>query len=103
MGVAGLIAHKTGAATVVMTDGDSSVIKYLRENITTNVGIAGEGKEDEAKTEYREGGEHRPAHARLLRWGDVSEVGELMEVLETGHFDIVMGADLIYPEKVQRS
>lgn len=31
LGVAGLIAHKTGAATVVMTDGDSSVIKYLKE------------------------------------------------------------------------
>lgn len=31
MGVAGLIAHKTGAAAVVMTDGDSSVIKHLNE------------------------------------------------------------------------
>lgn len=31
MGVAGLIAHKTGAAAVVMTDGDSSVIKHLSE------------------------------------------------------------------------
>ncbi|CAM9787703.1 unnamed protein product [Scytosiphon promiscuus] len=103
MGVAGLIAHKTGAAVVVMTDGDDSVIKYLRENITTNVGGAGEGKEDEAKTEYKEGEQHRPAHARVLRWGDVSEVGELMEVLETGHFDMVMGADLIYPEKVKKA
>lgn len=31
MGVCGLIAHKTGAAAVVMTDGDSSAMKYLRE------------------------------------------------------------------------
>lgn len=31
MGVAGLIAHKTGASAVVMTDGDSSVMKYLNE------------------------------------------------------------------------
>lgn len=31
MGVAGLMAHKTGASVVVMTDGDSSVMKYLNE------------------------------------------------------------------------
>lgn len=29
VGVAGLIAHKTGAAVVVMTDGDSSVLEHL--------------------------------------------------------------------------
>ncbi|CAN0497880.1 unnamed protein product [Laminaria digitata] len=31
MGVCGLIAHKTGAASVVLTDGDSSALKYLNE------------------------------------------------------------------------
>lgn len=67
----------------------------------TNVGSAGEGKEDEAKAEFKEGDEDRPAHAKLLRWGDAAEVRELMEVLETGHFDMVIGADLIYPEKVR--
>lgn len=71
------------------------------QNITTNVGSAGEGKEDEAKTEFREGDEDRPAHAKVLRWGNAAEVQDLMEVLETGHFDVVMGADLIYPEKVR--
>eukprot|EP00903_Cladosiphon_okamuranus_P020583 g18894.t1 len=103
MGVAGLIAHKTGAAAVVMTDGDSSVIKYLNENITTNVGSAGEGKEDEAKTEFKEGDEDRPAKARVLRWGDAGEVREMMELMETGHFDMVIGADLIYPEKTKKA
>lgn len=38
---------------------------------------------------------------RALRWGDVGEVQELMEVLETGHFDMVIGADLIYQEEVR--
>lgn len=31
MGVCGLIAHKTGAAAVVLTDGDSDAMKYLNE------------------------------------------------------------------------
>ncbi|CAM9445538.1 unnamed protein product [Ectocarpus fasciculatus] len=103
MGVAGLIAHKTGAAAVVMTDGDSTVIKYLRENISTNISSAGEGKEDEAKMEFKECDEGRPAHARELRWGNAEEVQDLMEVLEMGHFDMVMGSDLIYPEKPKKS
>ncbi|CAM9804838.1 unnamed protein product [Pylaiella littoralis] len=103
MGVAGLIAHKTGAAVVVMTDGDDSVLKYLNQNISTNVSSAGEGKQDEAKMEAVEGDGDRPAHARVLRWGDVGEVSKLMEELETGHFDLVIGADLVYPEEVKKS
>lgn len=100
MGVCGLIAHKTGAAAVVLTDGDASALKYLNENIMANVGSAGESKMDESKTEMVEG-DSRPAHARVLRWGDTDAVKELMEVLETGHFDLVLGSDLIYPEQVK--
>ena len=64
-----------------------------------NVGGAGEGKMDESKTEMVEG-DSRPVHARVLRWGDTQAVKDLMEVLETGHFDLVLGSDLIYPEQV---
>lgn len=66
----------------------------------TNVGSVGEGKEDEAKAEFKEGDEDRPAKSRVLRWGNAAEVRKMMEVMETGHFDMVIGADLIYPEKV---
>ena len=31
MGVCGLIANKTGASAVVLTDGDSSAVKYLND------------------------------------------------------------------------
>lgn len=31
MGICGLIAHKTGAASVVITDGDATTMKYLSE------------------------------------------------------------------------
>lgn len=69
------------------------------QNIVTNIGSTGECKMDEAKIEAEEGDE-RPAHARILRWGDVEGVKDMMEVLETGHFDLVIGSDLIYPESV---
>lgn len=55
---------------------------------------------DESKTEMEEG-DNRPVHAQVLRWGDTGAVKELMEVLETGHFDLVLGSDLIYPEAVR--
>eukprot|EP00904_Undaria_pinnatifida_P005607 jgi/Undpi1/2176/HiC_scaffold_12.g05562.m1 len=102
MGVCGLIANKTGASAVVLTDGDSSAVKYLNDNIRANVGSAGESKMDESKTEMEEG-DNRPVHAQVLRWGDTGAVKELMEVLETGHFDLVLGSDLIYPEAVKTS
>ena len=57
---------------------------------------------DESKTEMAEG-DSRPAHARVLRWGNTEAVKELMEVLETGHFDLVLGSDLVYPEQVQNT
>lgn len=69
------------------------------QNIVRNVGSAGEEKMNEAKTESAEG-EARPAYARTLRWGNVREVRDLMQDLEIGYFDIVLGADLIYPEGV---
>lgn len=56
---------------------------------------------DEAKTEVAQG-DVRPAHARRLRWGDAARVRELMDELETGRFDLVIGADLVYPEHVRR-
>ena len=49
--------------------------------------------------EQREG-EFRPVHARALIWGDKAEVRQLMEVLEMGQFDLVIGSDVIYPESV---
>lgn len=65
-----------------------------------NSSNAGEGKFGESKAETEEG-DDRSVYARVLRWGDIEEVRTLMEVLETGHFDIVLGADVIYPEDVR--
>ena len=31
MGVCGLIAHKTGASSVVLTDGDITTLRYIRQ------------------------------------------------------------------------
>lgn len=61
--------------------------------------MSGEEKLDEAKMESAEG-DSRPAHTRLLRWGNSEDVRELMQDLETGYFDLVLGSDLIYPETV---
>lgn len=62
--------------------------------------MSGEEKVEKAKTESAEGNA-RPAHARYLRWGNTEDVREIMQDLETGHFDIVLGSDLIYPEDVR--
>lgn len=75
------------------------VCRVVRQNILVNVGMSGEEKVDEAKVEMEEG-EVRPAHARHLRWGNAEEVRELMQDLETGYFDVVLGSDLIYPQDV---
>lgn len=68
-----------------------------------NAPMAGEGKKAESKIEKEEGEEIRPVHARVLPWGDEADVRELMEVLETGQFDMVIGSDLVYHESVSVS
>ncbi|CAN0298846.1 unnamed protein product, partial [Ascophyllum nodosum] len=105
MGVCGLIAHKTGASSVVLTDGDITTLRYIRQNIEANAPVAGEGKTSESKVEADEQreGEFRPVHARALIWGDKAEVRQLMEVLEMGQFDLVIGSDVIYPESLKKA
>ena len=76
-GVGGLSAAAAGATTVVLTDGESSMIPLLEANIAAN-GF------------HRRGG----VTSAKLRWGDDDDIEAVSE--RYGPFDLIVGSDLLY-------
>ena len=80
LGLCGIAAHYLGAASVVMTDGDTQTSEKLRENVRENC------SDDDAEAK-------NAIDCRQLIWGSPH-----MERFanDEGQYDLVLGADVVY-------
>lgn len=83
LGLCGIVAHKLGAAQVVITDGDTNALREMRMNVEKN--CSSKGCEQDIV-------------CRQLLWDE----SPTMSFLDTfGSFDTILAADVIYvPESI---
>lgn len=80
LGLCGILANHLGAKLVVLTDGDTDTLNFLRENVENNVSSGSSS-----------------VKCRQLRWGK--------EFVESSNwnsfqFDVVLASDVIYVEEM---
>jgi predicted nicotinamide N-methyase len=109
MGLCGILASHLGAATVVLTDGDTDALAQLRRNVHANCcGGARADTDDEDDTNNdatttatsikRLHDSNNNVTCRQLVWGRNLD----HFVAEHGFFDVVLGSDIIYvPEIIE--
>ena len=98
LGLCGILASYMPGAKVVITDGDTKVLEKTQANIDVSFAAGpGAGAAEGARTVV----------AKKLRWGIehveafLESDGELEGLTNAGgRFDVVMGSDIIYDEKV---
>lgn len=82
LGLCGLVAHKLGAETVVMTDGDTDTLSAMRKNVAQNITC----QKNQNQVECRQ-----------LEW-DHKKANQFRQ--RRGTFDLILGSDIIYVEQI---
>ena len=87
LGLCGILAHRLGAAEVVLTDGDTEALANLRCNLRANQLCATTDTDTSVNT-----GPPATVSSHQLVWGqNVSQFRQ-----RHGQFDVILGADIIY-------
>jgi predicted nicotinamide N-methyase len=101
LGLCGILAHHLQAANVVLTDGDTDALKFMRANVAAN--CSNTSSVDE--TENAKKGSHstnRTIQCRQLVWGENDRVDDLKHQYtgDNQGFHLVLGSDIIYVEEI---
>lgn len=86
----GILAHRLGASSVLLTDGDTDTLMNLRTNVSKNCcneALPDVGSEGTRRT--------TPIQCRQLVWGNATQI-DLMKL----KFDTILGSDIIYVEDI---
>jgi predicted nicotinamide N-methyase len=89
------IGASARAANVVLTDGDTDALKFMRANVAANCNTTST-KQDEIESA-------RTIQCRQLVWGDNDRVDDLKKQYtdDDNHgFHLVLGSDIIYVEEI---
>jgi predicted nicotinamide N-methyase len=100
LGLCGILAHHLQAANVVLTDGDTDALKFMRANVAANcssssTSTVGIDSSSSATT--------RIIQCRQLVWGDCNRVDDLKHQYtndDNQGFHLVLGSDIIYVEEI---
>jgi predicted nicotinamide N-methyase len=119
LGLCGILAHHLQAANVVLTDGDTDALKFMRSNVAANCHTytytdgsgemknvkQGSGTNASMCASSCDGGSSSSnssassIQCRQLVWGDNERLNDLRRQFEKG-FHLVLGADIIYVEEI---
>ena len=88
LGLCGILAHRLGAAQVIMTDGDTDVLRQLRSNLPLNDIIIQEHEEQ--------------LSCHQLLWGQSSSQAFLQHYCANQPVDLILASDVIYTPVVIR-
>jgi hypothetical protein len=102
LGLCGILAYhlwQTAHVNVVLTDGDTDALAFMRSNVATNchTSTSTSISMDEKIENAEKGG--RSIQCRQLVWGDKERLDDLRRQYETG-FHLVLGSDIIYVEEI---
>jgi protein N-lysine methyltransferase METTL21D len=95
LGLCGILASHLRASKVVLTDGDSDALQYLRANVEKNVPQPQKRVENNIidTTQATTG---TPVFVRQLVWGEAAS----FLLTDSERFDTVIGSDIIYVEEI---
>ena len=88
LGLCGILAHRLGAAQVIMTDGDTDVLRQLRSNLPLNDIIIQQHEEQ--------------LSCHQLLWGQSSSQAFLQHYCANQPVDLILASDVIYTPVVIR-
>jgi predicted nicotinamide N-methyase len=93
LGLCGILAGHLWASKVVLTDGDSDALQYLRANVEKNVPQPQKRVENDIIDATQAAA---PAFVRQLVWGEAAS----FLTTDSERFDTVIGSDIIYVEEI---
>jgi predicted nicotinamide N-methyase len=93
LGLCGILASHLRASKVVLTDGDSDALHYLRANVEKNVPQPQKRVENDIIDGTQAAA---PAFVRQLVWGEAAS----FLTTDSERFDTVIGSDIIYVEEI---
>jgi predicted nicotinamide N-methyase len=99
MGLCGVLASHLGAASVLLTDGDTDALAQLRRNVQANCSAYCDEDKDDNDRNNNNKGHNNSSHdvtCRQLVWGRNLD----NFVSEHGVFDVILGSDIIYVEDI---
>jgi predicted nicotinamide N-methyase len=97
LGLCGILAHHLQAANVVLTDGDTDALTFMRANVASNCHTSTSMDGIESSSATRKS----TIQCRQLVWGDKDRVDDLRrQYTEDEGFHLVLGSDIIYVEEI---
>jgi predicted nicotinamide N-methyase len=104
LGLCGILAHHLQAANVVLTDGDTDALKFMRANVAANCMDTNTSSSVDEIENAKEGrhSTNRTIQCRQLVWGDNGRVDDLKHQYTDDNqgFHLVLGSDIIYVEEI---
>jgi predicted nicotinamide N-methyase len=99
LGLCGILAHHLQAANVVLTDGDTDALKFMRANVATNCSSTSTSTDE---IDSSSSATTRSIQCRQLVWGDCNRVDDLKDQYtdDKQGFHLVLGSDIIYVEEI---
>lgn len=94
LGLCGILASHLQASKVVLTDGDSDALKYLRANVERNVPRPQHQADEDDSIDAKQ--TTTPVIVRQLIWGDAAAFPRS----DSDTFDTVLGSDIVYVEEI---
>jgi predicted nicotinamide N-methyase len=94
LGLCGILAHHLQPAKVVLTDGDTDTLAFMRSNIETNCSPSSETGDD------GETANTSNIQSRQLVWANRADERLQAFSQEHGPFDLILGSDIIYVEEI---
>mmetsp|Transcript_6051 Transcript_6051/g.6890 ORF Transcript_6051/g.6890 Transcript_6051/m.6890 type:complete len:196 (-) Transcript_6051:26-613(-) len=116
LGLCGILAHKLGSTTTILTDGDTDTLELMRQNVHQNV----DRNCSDLSATNGNGNVHRNTEpeditCQQLRWANSEDIANVKQSLvdttrnngtpedeasKVDGFDIIMGSDIIYLEEM---